>query len=384
MMRRFLVAAACLAAPVMQLSAGTVEPDPVTFVLTENGTVTNLDTQISDTATSGTFAIFAQTPVLIAGVSLDLSWSGDSIEVTSVELPSNAEIGSPRWTINLNGTVDGTNNVVEAIEGGAFIGLGSNGMGPTTAGVDNLYNSVSDAFLFARVNYDVVQLGSTDLSLSVGRNIIGFNDPNDAINTPIHLGVGDLAANTAGSTGTMIDGLINVVQTTVEVPPGMDVMESVGGGTGVTGGVDAMIENVVMSGELTSDFNNTPIQAVPPELFEELEAADYNLVSDSLQIWDIDFTGELAGAIELTLAYSDQNLTVAESDLNIFHKGDDGLFRILPKLAQDLVANTITVETPSLSPFVLGVDSSALIPEPSSLLLIVLGLMPLWATRRTR
>ena len=141
----------------------------------------------------------------------------------------------------------------------------------------------------------------------------------------------------------------------------------VGGGPAVVGGVEATFENVTAGGLLIGDFAATHIADLTPELADSI---DFLLLTDPLQMWEIDFTGAFSGQITLTFGYDDTNLLpgMAEEDLGIFHRLDNGTWELLDPVALDTVNNTVSVETASLSTFAIGA-----VPEPAAMSLLALG-----------
>jgi len=172
-----------------------------TVFLSDDASFADLDVLVDATpGTSGAFDVWVRAGVQIAGISLDVVvTSGSSIELTAAELVTPPD----RWVITPSANV--TPTAVTSIDGGAFVGLSGNGIGPDSTSSDAEYDAGLDAFRFARVSYEVVGTGVTELALRIGGNIIGFVSGSD----PIFLGVGDgPVAALAGETGQFIDGRI--------------------------------------------------------------------------------------------------------------------------------------------------------------------------------
>ena len=149
------------------------------------------------------------------------------------------------------------------------------------------------------------------------------------------------------------------MQEEVTVPSGTTVSESLLGGPPSWGGVDVTFDDT-SGGDLTAEF--TPVPAGPSlqELLADPGSLNFNVGGDPAQLWEIQLDGSFSGSITLTFQYDDQNLLVPEADLEVAHY-EGGAWVALPKVAQDLVDNTITVTTTSLSPFVLaGPESSSI------------------------
>ncbi|MCC7407708.1 MAG: DUF3466 family protein [Phycisphaeraceae bacterium] len=144
-----------------------------------------------------------------------------------------------------------------------------------------------------------------------------------------------------------------------------------GSGAAAVGGLDVLLDQVGVEGEMTADY-----AAWSPEDFAlallgdpaDLEAVRGS-VGDMLQAWDIDFTGEVGGLVTLTFHY-DPSLLPADFDettLGVLHY-TGGVWESLCVLAIDPEADTITVQTSGFSPFVLAV------PEPSTApALVIIG-----------
>ena len=161
-------------------------------------------------------------------------------------------------------------------------------------------------------------------------------------------------------------------------PPGNDVaVASPEGDSGNVGGVDFLFDNVTTGGTVSAEHRYQTDAGLYP-----LAMSDYNFVvsGNPSEWWEIEFDGAHTGKVELTFCYRDENITGREQDLQVLHQLSDNSWEALTKLGQDMAANTITVETWSFSPFVMGYA----VPEPASLtaLLAVAGLGALRRRRR--
>ena len=122
------------------------------------------------------------------------------------------------------------------------------------------------------------------------------------------------------------------------------------GGAWSPPGVDFEFDSA-SGGTLSALFESIPTSMAGG--IDDPTGVNFALASEPLQLWALDYDGSFTGAITLTFAYDDTTLLVPEADLKISHYEGEAWIE-LPKLAQDLVENTITVTTTSLSPFVLA------------------------------
>jgi len=171
----------------------------------------------------------------------------------------------------------------------------------------------------------------------------------------------------------------------IETVASTDTMAEVLGGTGQVGGISVEFDSAATGGTLTAQqipFSGlTPAAIEAAEQNEQFIAATEDFAGD-LQIWDIDFTGDLVGSTTtLVFAYDEAPFAAAginELSLGIWHYNstlEDWEFGGIV----DPIANTITFTTDSFSPFVLGVA----IPEPTTLVLAAFALCGVF-TRRHR
>ena len=138
---------------------------------------------------------------------------------------------------------------------------------------------------------------------------------------------------------------------------------------GVNLEVTAAFDNVTGQGTLMCDYS-TPTGA-------ELAAEFGPLPQDpggALQAWEVEFTGTFADAVGLTFEYDQANIPGPEAALAVAHWNGTA-WDILGGVV-DPAGNTITIQTDTLSPFVL------IVPEPATVSL--LGLAGLVALRRRR
>ncbi len=177
-------------------------------------------------------------------------------------------------------------------------------------------------------------------------------------------GLGSLEAAATLDVGQSL--FVSNVSEMAPVESGTDVQGSTGGGIEMVGGVDFVLDEVTDGGTFSAESFETPINGLPQELLDDIS---FFVASVPVQVWDIDFDGTFTGVATLTFAYDDSSLILPETELVVFHLLPDDTSEILPTIAHDLEANTITVETTSFSPFVL-----AAVPEPSTFSLAGIGL----------
>jgi hypothetical protein len=137
-----------------------------------------------------------------------------------------------------------------------------------------------------------------------------------------------------------------------------DHANSVLGGSTEVGGIDAAFQNQEV-GILSADFHQVDegdledFYSTADPAFDDLDfsmpgSADY-------QFWDLDFAGDEIGpdGLDLVVAYNDAGMTLDdELSLRLFHFDGNAWWRLDGTV--DATANTITVTTPGLSPFVLA------------------------------
>jgi len=162
----------------------------------------------------------------------------------------------------------------------------------------------------------------------------------------------------------------NPLKESTSVAGGGAATASLLGGDTAPGGVEAGFDDTG-GGTLTGEWIPVAPDETLDDLAEDPGAIDFALASSPVYAWDIDYDGSFSGCpsaafpscVELTLAYDDATLDEPESDLEVYHHvpvtmgctlSVDCGWLLLPKLDQDLVADTITVATDGFSQFMLG------------------------------
>jgi len=136
------------------------------------------------------------------------------------------------------------------------------------------------------------------------------------------------------------------------VPGGMGTGASALGGVGTFGGVEATFADTT-GGTLSVGFAPAPVDEDLADLLDAPASIDFQLPADPVLLWEIDYDGSFSGEVTLTFQYDEASLLIPETELRVEHF-ENGSWVPLPKVAQDLVADTITVTTTSLSPFALA------------------------------
>jgi hypothetical protein len=158
----------------------------------------------------------------------------------------------------------------------------------------------------------------------------------------------------------------------------------VGGGSGFIGGLDAEFSNVLDEGRFSSDYFSSPTE---DELAVRIgqEAADeayFDTPGAEIQTWNLHYSGEFSGGVELVFHYDEATLIVDESELVIRHF--TGGEWVTPAQVIDTDANTITMTVYDFSPFILSSGPVA-VPEAGtvSIMAIAAGVL-MMRRRRTR
>ncbi len=197
-------------------------------------------------------------------------------------------------------------------------------------------------------------------------------------------------ARTVVGTGTNPSGNTEAWLARIPLPdefaalPGGVQSTSLGGGTGTPGGLDITLDSLD-GGTVIGEYF-TPTASEINEQFDLDQIPNFQLPGPSTaQFWELDFVGTLTDDVTVTFSYDESLLAgLPEASLIILHLLEGGGAEIFqsgaPGFSIDAAANTITLTTSSLSPFVLGI-----VPEPGTGLLVSLGFVVLaFRRRRTR
>ncbi len=159
--------------------------------------------------------------------------------------------------------------------------------------------------------------------------------------------------------GPFMREAVYLFKPTEQVEPGTSVATQVPAGPAGQG-VTIEFDQVTQSGAFSGEYSPTDYENLTDELRDSI---DFLIPTDPVQLWDLNFSGEFEGNARLVFTYDDSDLISDESVLQIYHQLSDGAWEVLPKLDQDIDANTITVETGSFSPFIVGSVSEPLIGD---------------------
>ncbi len=170
----------------------------------------------------------------------------------------------------------------------------------------------------------------------------------------------------------------DVVETPIAGGAGQQV--NLNGGLGTPGGAEVTFADVT-AGTVVSHYGQGPVDDFAITFLPDptdMAAVQANLLAGDAQFWSIDVEdGTYTGPITLTFQYDPALLPpgLNLSDLVMLHHTTNGWETLAPT-AVDPINHTVTVQTNSLSPFMLG-----MVPEPGTAVLLVLAL-PILLRRR--
>ncbi len=165
----------------------------------------------------------------------------------------------------------------------------------------------------------------------------------------------NLGALAAGQSVSL--DVILSLRTGTMVTTGTNSSGGCNGGSGVPGGVDYEFESVETEGSCFADYSQADETEISTRIASgEFEAFTFMTPGGPSQIWNVSFTGTNSGLIHLTFAYDPTLLPpgLDEETLCIYHFHDNAWVKLVGTV--DLARHTVTVTTPNLSAFALGVD----------------------------
>jgi len=209
---------------------------------------------------------------------------------------------------------------------------------------------------------DVVAFGNHNVALRHNGSLVAWGDP-FLIGNAVPAGTG-YAAISHG----MAHALALMKEGAAPVGAGAGTQASTGGGSRMIGGFDATFANSG-AGTLTAEYRSN----TTAEFTQELAAhgmdfgAAPQIATQHYQNWWVEFDGTFDAA-QLTFGYDQADLLTGktEADLAVYH-WNGAAWEFLPSVL-DTVVHTITVQTDSFSPFLLG-----LTPEPATLCMLAVG-----------
>lgn len=188
-----------------------------------------------------------------------------------------------------------------------------------------------------------------------------------------------------GTSGTYIDtfvggntlnepwGLVfNTTRRAASVPAGAQVPVEVGGGSTTPNGVDVVFSEVTTPGVFRE--NHFEPDDVEPDFRERVAAlGTHTFAGVEPQVWDLSFDGTSTGPTTVSIGYDPEPLgTLSADDIVMLHHNQaTGSIDVIDPIAVDGLAHILTFQTTGFSTFALG----AIVPEPSTQLLVALGML---------
>jgi uncharacterized repeat protein (TIGR02543 family) len=168
--------------------------------------------------------------------------------------------------------------------------------------------------------------------------------------------LGNLAAN-----ATVTHEVLLSVRTGTKVTAGTGSSGGCNGGSGVPGGLDYEFESVTAEGSCFADFSRADEAELATRIAAgEFESFTFLTPGGPAQVWEVAFSGDYSGTVNLTLCYDDTILPAGFDETSLaVHHFNGGAWHPLPDGVVDPLTHTIAFSTSTLGPFALGVAGTA-------------------------
>ena len=305
------------------------------------------------------------------GASLIADASGNLYGTTSTDGANNVgtvfKIAAGTNTLTTLATFNGANGAYPFAFGSLILDASGNLFGTTEHGGASNSGTV----------FELAAGTSTITTLTTFSGSNGYN-PSSGLVADAAGNLFGMTESGAGNSGTVFE----LSPTTASVGQGANQTATVGGGTSVVGGVQSTLPDVTTPGTFTTTYT---VATSLSQLISDIGSAAAGTInfafanSSAVQLWQLHFDGTFTGEATVTVHFDPTLLGgIPLSELYIEHYDNGTWVPIYGTV--DPIADTITFQTESFSPFVL-----AEVPEPSTLVLaiFVAACLSAAATRRS-